>query len=148
MTDAAARAKWVIAAFAGSLLLAACGEAAPTGTGTSPVTTPASSAEPGLYPDLESPPPVTVRFFDQSIDLLAWSYCYGSVCADGFPPAEPPDIGDAEEVAAEFPLAGWSFTATFTLPGSDAVGSSGFRWKRSTKDGSCSDRPGTLTRTT
>ncbi|MGH9194232.1 MAG: hypothetical protein ACRD1T_00650, partial [Acidimicrobiia bacterium] len=84
MTGRAARARWVTAALAGLLLLAACGEAAPTGAGPgSTTTTPASSAEPGLYPDLESPPPVTVRFLDRSIDLLAWTYCYRSVCADG-----------------------------------------------------------------
>jgi len=90
----------------------------------STTTTPASSAESGLYPDLESPPPVTVRYFDQSIDLLAWSYCYGSVCADGFPPAEPPDVGSPQEVIVEFPLEGWSFTASFSPTGGE-VGDSG-----------------------
>lgn len=119
MTDGAARAKWLTAAFTGSLLLAACAQAAPTGAANSPVTTPASSAEAGLYPDLESPPPVTVRFFDQSIDLLAWSYCYGSVCADGFPPAEPPDVGSPKEVIVEFPLPEWSFTASFRPTGDE-----------------------------
>lgn len=120
MTGRAARARWVTAALAGSLLLAACGETPPTGAGPgSTTTTPASSAESGLYPDLESPPPVTVRYFDQSIDLLAWSYCYGSVCADGFPPAEPPDVGSPQEVIVEFPLEGWSFTASFSPTGDE-----------------------------
>jgi hypothetical protein len=113
VTGGAAHAKWLMAAFAGSLFLAACAEAAPPGAGTSPVTTSASSSEPGFYPDLDSPPPVTVRFFDQSIDLHAWTYCYGNVCADGSPPAETPDVGSPQEVVVEFPLSGWSFTASF-----------------------------------
>lgn len=119
MIDGAAGARWLTAVFAASLLLAACGDAAAAGAGISPVTTPASSAEPGLYPDLESPPSVTVRFFDRSIDLLAWSYCYGNVCADGFPPAAPPDVGSPDEVVVEFPLAGWSFTASFRPTGDE-----------------------------
>lgn len=117
MRDRPALSKWVTAAFAGSLFLAACGEVAPPGTSRD--TTPESSAEPGLYPDLDSPPPVTVRFFDRSIDLLVWTYCYGSVCADGSPPSEPPDVGDPEQVVVEFPLPGWSFTASFRPTGDE-----------------------------
>jgi len=54
-----------------------------------------------------------VRFFDESVALQAWTFCYRSLCADGAPPAEPPDVGDPEEVVIEFPLTGWSFTALF-----------------------------------
>lgn len=135
MTLCPALAKRAMAAFAVSLLLAACGELAPAGpatsSGTSPEssagtatssdTTPESSAEPGLYPDLDSPPPVTVRFFDRSLDLLAWTYCYGNVCADGSPPADPPDVGDPEQVIVEFPLQGWSFTASFRATGDECA---------------------------
>jgi hypothetical protein len=119
MRDRPALTKWVMVAFGGSLLLAACGEVAPSGPGTRRDTTPASSAEPGLYPDLDSPPPVTVRSTDRSIDLLAWTYCYGNVCADGAPPAEPLDVGNPEEVVVEFPLPGWSFTASFRPTGDE-----------------------------
>lgn len=69
------------------------------------------------YPDLEGPPPVTVRFGDQAIELASWSYCFGAVCADGFPPEPPPDIGSPASVLVEFPLSGWSFTATFRPTG-------------------------------
>src|SRR5688500_4065230 len=101
MTDRAIRATLMSAAVASLLLLAACAEtsprtevrarpASPQGSGTVP--------DPGAGPDLDAPPPVTVRFFDRSVDLLAWTYCYGNVCADGSPPAEPPDVGDPEQV--------------------------------------------------
>lgn len=119
MTSAAKRGKWATAALAGSLLLATCGEAGPIGTNRESMTTLASPTTSGLYPDLESPPPVTVRYFDRSTDLLAWTYCFGSVCADGSPPAEPPDVGSPQEVIVEFPLEGWSFTASFTPVGEE-----------------------------
>lgn len=77
----------------GSLLLATCAD--------------------GAGKDLDEPPPVTIRYGDRSLDLKAWAYCFGNVCADDFPPASPPDVGAPEEVMVEFPLQGWSFTATF-----------------------------------
>lgn len=72
----------------------------------------------GVGEDLVEPPPVTVRFGDRSLDLSAWTYCFGNVCADGFPPDPPPDVGSPEAVVVEFPLGGWSFTATF-VPAAD-----------------------------
>jgi hypothetical protein len=68
---------------------------------------------------LDSPPPVTVGFFDQSIELPAWTYCYGDACVDGGPPAEPPNVGNPEQVIVRFPLPGWSFTASFTPAGDE-----------------------------
>ena len=82
---------WAATTFAGLMLLAAC--------------------DTGFVRD--EPPPVTVRFLDRSFVLNAWSYCYGNTCADGYPPAPPPDVGDPEEVYVEFPLPEWSFIATF-----------------------------------
>lgn len=63
---------------------------------------------------MDSPPPVTIRFFDQSIALPAWTYCYGNACVDGAPPAQPPNVGNPEQVVVSFPLPEWSFTASFT----------------------------------
>jgi hypothetical protein len=71
------------------------------------------------YPDLEGPPPVTVRFGDDAIELAAYTYCFGSVCADGFQPEPLPDVGSPREVFVEFPLAGWSFTAYFSPTGEE-----------------------------
>jgi hypothetical protein len=68
---------------------------------------------------LDSPPPVVVRFLDQSITLNASTYCYGNVCADGAPPNHPPDVGSPEQVVIDFPLQGWSFTAAFRSAGRD-----------------------------
>jgi hypothetical protein len=110
-------------ALAVPLLLAACGEVAPkprveAAPGTT--TAAAPSSEPTARSlDLEKPPPVTVRFFDESVALEAWTYCYRSVCADGAPPAEPPDVGNPGEVIVEFPLAGWSFSAEFRPAGDE-----------------------------
>jgi hypothetical protein len=116
MVPGMARMRWATVVFAGLLLLAACGEASPDPqVGASPerTTTTARSIEPTAPPELEAPPPVTVRFFDESVALQAWTYCYRTVCADGSPPADPPDVSNPEEVVVEFPLAGWSFTAYF-----------------------------------
>ena len=65
------------------------------------------------------PPPVTVRFFDRSIDLDAFTYCFETTCADGIPPENPPDVGSPDEVRVEFPLPGWTFTALFTPAGAE-----------------------------
>jgi hypothetical protein len=71
------------------------------------------------YPDLEGPPPVTVRFGDEAIELGAYSYCFDSVCASGVPPEPLPDIGSPADVLVEFPLSGWSFSAFFTPTGDE-----------------------------
>jgi hypothetical protein len=116
MGSGMAGTRWAGLAVAGLLLLAACGEATPdpqVGAGQEATTTAAPSIEPAAPPELEAPPPVTVRFFDESVALKAWTYCYRNVCADGMPPSEPPDVGNPDEVVIEFPLEGWSFTASF-----------------------------------
>jgi hypothetical protein len=60
---------------------------------------------------------VTVRHRDSSLALHAYSYCYGNVCADGFPPEDPPSVGSPDHVLIDFPLEGWSFHATFQPTG-------------------------------
>jgi hypothetical protein len=64
--------------------------------------------------DLSTPPPVVVSSPDDSLELRPFTYCYGSVCADGAPRPPLPDIGEADRLEVAFPLPGWSFTATFT----------------------------------
>ncbi len=116
MRTGMARMKWATVALAGLLLLTACGEGAPEGldgAGPETTTTRASSTEPAGAPELDAPPPVTVRFFDESVALRAWRYCFRSACVDGSPPAEPADVGNPAEVVIEFPLTGWSFSASF-----------------------------------
>ena len=74
-------------------MLAACAETAPdarAGGGPTPTPTAAPSVKASRRANLDPPPPVTVRFFDQSIDLSAWTYCYGNACVDGAPPVDPP----------------------------------------------------------
>jgi hypothetical protein len=104
------------------LLLAGCGRGAPDEEVAAPATTspPAATApdEPvGVPAEEDGPPPVTVQFFDQSVALRAWTYCYGNVCADGSPPGAPADVGSPEQVLVEFPLPDWSFTASFQPAG-------------------------------
>ena len=82
-----------------------------------PVTThtPEGSSPPrNMKRDRNAPLPVTVRSSDQSIELPAWSYCFGNRCVSGGPPPEPPDVGSPSEVFVEFPLDDWSFDAFFT----------------------------------
>jgi hypothetical protein len=77
------------------------------------------ASTPDPYPNLDGPPPVTVRFGNEAIELGAYAYCFGSVCAAGFPPVLLPDIGSPKQVVVEFPLAGWTFTATFSPAGEE-----------------------------
>jgi hypothetical protein len=65
-----------------------------------------------------SPPPVTVRFFDQAVELVPYSYCYRTGCVNGGP-SHLPDVGTPEQVSVEFPLESWSFTAYFAASGDD-----------------------------
>jgi hypothetical protein len=106
----------VLLAMATLLLLAGCGDAAFSESRAEPErsTAVAPGNEPLKPGDLEAPPPVTVRYFDQSFDLHAWTYCYKNGCADGSPPPDPLDVGNPDEVGVEFPLSGWSFKASFT----------------------------------
>lgn len=60
-----------------------------------------------------APPAVIVRAGDEAVALEAWTYCFGSGCVDGMPPAQPPDVGSPAAVTIEFPLDGWSFEAEF-----------------------------------
>jgi hypothetical protein len=102
-----------------SLLLAACGGLArgPRGGGLGNPTDPGG---PG-----SKPPPVTVRSPNRSFHLAPYTYCYGTVCADGFPPANLPDVGSPEQVVVEAPLPGWSFTASFRPAGEERPGAGG-----------------------
>lgn len=122
MISEGARARWAAAIITGSFLVVACARAAPNAAdegGREGSASGGPSTERAPEPDFDSPPPVTVRFLDGSIDLAAWTYCYGSVCADGSPPAEPPDVGNPDEVSVEYTLPGWSFTAFFTPAGDE-----------------------------
>lgn len=83
---------------------------------------PARSIAPGVPPHAsfelpEAPPPVTVRTADKSLDLPAWTYCYGGRCVDGMQPSHPPNVGGARRVEVEFPLDGWTFEASFVPVG-------------------------------
>jgi hypothetical protein len=136
MALASTRTRWTAIIVVVSFVATACAGAARDGDprgGPSAVTDDASPAD-EADPDLERPPPVTVRFGDQSIEIDAYTYCYGSVCATGYPPDPLPDIGSAEELTVEFPLDGWSFTAIFT-PAGERCGRQQHVPLRATEDG-------------
>lgn len=102
----------------GSIDVAAETTAATAATGPTTSTEPAPAVRPtGPGPALEPPPDVTVRSAEVVVELQPWTYCYGNGCADGTPPADPPDVGSTDEVTVEYPLPGWSFTATFEPTG-------------------------------
>lgn len=96
---------------AGVLLLAGCGGGMPDEEAVAGPTTPlppaaTAATEPAAPTESDAPPPVTVRFSDESVALQAWTYRYRNVCADGAPPAKPADVGSPEEVLVEFPVNG------------------------------------------
>jgi hypothetical protein len=115
-------ARWATVVVTGVLLLAGCGETASldqvgAGAESSTAVETEPATEPAAPTAWAAPPPVTVRYLDESVSLQAWTYCYRSLCVDGSPPAELPDVGSPEEVLVEFPLPGWSFTAGFQPTG-------------------------------
>jgi hypothetical protein len=120
------RLRWaalVVAAW----LAAACDGGAAVRPSSRPASAPSRASEAPASPTeanaplepgkLDAPPPVTLRYLDKAAALHAWTYCYRNGCADGAPPADPLDVGSPEEVGVEFPLADWSFGATFTPAG-------------------------------
>jgi len=115
-------ARWATTVVTCVLLLAGCGETASVdqvgaGAESSTAVETEPATEPAAPPASSAPPPVTVRYLDESVALEAWTYCYRSLFADGSPPAAPPNVGSPEEVLVEFPLPGWSFTASFQPAG-------------------------------
>jgi hypothetical protein len=70
----------------------------------------------------QRPPSVVVRAGGQALELDAWTFCWTSqrqgqrqsLCADGMPPNDPPDIGAPPRVEITFPLPAWTFHAEFT----------------------------------
>ncbi len=63
----------------------------------------------------DGPPPVVVTGENAPIALEAWTYCFGTACVDGMPPAQPADVGSPAVVIIEFPLDDWSFEAEFVV---------------------------------
>ncbi len=132
MTTMARRARRLLSLVAAVTVLGACGDAARLGEAA---TRPDNEARPSANEPLSAhednfhdrqhgppaPPPVTIHYFDQSIELEPWSYCYESGCADGAPPGDPPDVGSPGAVIVEYPLEEWSFKAYFTRAGDDCA---------------------------
>lgn len=109
----------MLAAIAAAMVvvgLAGCASVAPPRGGGEQAT--GDGREPQIGgPAFDAPPPVTVRAGTTSFDLEAWTYCFGSGCADGFPPEDPPDLGRAPQIEVEFPLDAWTFDAEFVPVG-------------------------------
>lgn len=82
-------------------------------------TSPTPSTGPTIVVRPGSPPPVTLRFLDRSVQLAPYSYCYKSLCVDGGPSEPLQEVGSPDQVVVEFPLAGWGFTAYFSPAGDD-----------------------------
>lgn len=77
----------------------------------------AVSLEPPHSTELERPPAVVVRSKERAHTIDPYIFCFGSGCADGPPPDNPPDVGATDEVRVEFPLPDWTFKADFQAPG-------------------------------
>lgn len=118
-----------ILAMAAAALIAACTDTSTTEAPEAPPSTASETASPSptvtktfppkpMQPQgMEAPPPVTVRYFDQAIDLHAWTYCYETGCVDGAPRENLPHVGSPEDIVVEFPLPDWRFKASFTPSG-------------------------------
>lgn len=65
------------------------------------------------------PPPVTVSGGGKTLELKPWTFCYRGACVDGMSPRDPLDVGGTGSVAVEFPLDGWTFSASFRTVGRD-----------------------------
>lgn len=99
------------------LLLTGCTDEAepepePDGVATPRPTEPEEKAE-FERKGLELAPPVTLDLGGEQVDLHPWTSCYQNGCADGFPPPDPYDVGDRDEVRFTYPLEDWRFSAQF-----------------------------------
>lgn len=102
----------------------------PTRTAPEPDASPSASVTPpkDVPPawDGMGPPPATLRLDGADVDLHPWTSCFtqvtsdgerSSACADGLPVPPFEDVGERPRVDFGFPLAGWTFTASFTPAG-------------------------------
>ena len=99
------------------------GSDAPAPVGSASLPSVSADASPSIEasspsPRPGSPPPVTVRFSDGSVDLQPYSFCYRALCINGSP-GRLTDIGSPVVVTVESPLNGWAFTAYFRPSGDD-----------------------------
>jgi hypothetical protein len=103
--------------------LVACGSTSPDAKSHDPPSERASGGGPADPVDtasdeeLSGPPDVRVRYASEFVDLPAWTFCYGALCADGMPPSNPPDVGTPDQVVVEYPLEQWTFKASFQSAG-------------------------------
>jgi hypothetical protein len=113
------RARWVGMSLALLLLLAGCAGVDPgrDAIQAGPSSAAAEEERASGFAGLEPPPPVRVHYSGRSVELRAWTFCYRNGCADGFPPKDPVDVGSPDEVRVEFPLPGWTFSASFAPAG-------------------------------
>lgn len=84
-----------------------------------------TGAPPAVALDSEAPPPLKVRSDSRAIEAAAYGFCWSpadggsplpGLCADGMPPAEPPDIGAADHLTVTAPWAA-KVTASTRTPG-------------------------------
>jgi hypothetical protein len=91
------------------LLVAGCAAQDTAGDGHAP----APLLDPRGPRNPEGPPEVVVRGDGASLTVAPYTYCWGTVCADGLPPEPLPDIGTHPELVVEFPVERWRGEATF-----------------------------------
>lgn len=116
------------------LAAGACGEdvepAAPApAAAQEPTTTtvaPAAPTPPTFVPAPSTPrPALMLRAGGIETPAAIWSSCWNSgdrsTCADGRPPADPPDIGSPPDIEVIFDTPGWQFSAT-AVPTGQACG--------------------------
>ncbi|GAB4065238.1 hypothetical protein GCM10028777_14130 [Angustibacter speluncae] len=80
----------------------------------------------GVRVDAAHPPVLAVQAASGGVDVVPWSWCFSDpdgpgACADGAPPAEPPQLGAGPAMPFGFPLEDWSFTATSEPVGTGCV---------------------------
>lgn len=128
MTRTAARATLAAALCALLAILSACGERRSRATSTSSAEEKGAAERGRVDPEShgehegpQSPPPVTVHHAGEALQLEPWTYCYDTGCADGAPPKNPPDVGSPHAVIVKYPLAGWSFKASFSRAGEECA---------------------------
>lgn len=76
----------------------------------------ACSTMPGEHID-RAVPEFVVSGSGPDVVLTPWTYCVPGVCADGAPPADPPDIGATSTVTISVTRPGWALSATLREPG-------------------------------
>lgn len=97
-------------------VVAACGSQA-SAPGAPKAKPAAEVVKSRVWTDRLTPPPFTLHYGNQKLDVEPYSFCYGKSCADGIPRKPLPSVGSPQSIVLELGLKDWKIEANFRASG-------------------------------